>query len=643
MLPIDSSVYSRTLSHQEKQAYINLKFYDYGLYKIKNELEIKNILDSASVYPKINSRVLNINLDEINMFLQYAQLINYKHSDFNPGKYVEKSSYESSFAKKGYFDNELEFIISLFISHHKIHAFYDGNKRTALNIFVDLISKYTNFYIENILVIQDSQILFLEKMIDENEFKKIIYFEVKTKMFKTNLKCNLEHLIPRGNVEASNSNIVHTQSDRRSSFNLTDLEKGQFFYQQLKKPIFQRDTNQWTVERVEKLINTFLDDGLIPAIILWEDLDGDIYIIDGAHRISSLIAWVNSDYGKENELNDSNHLAIEEYLNEKIGSYSEIKYSKDDKYKNIKQIIAKRSISVQWVTGNYDKVKESFIRINEQGVVISEDEKELIENDQLPISKLSRSILGHGLGQTSINQNQNTEQIFNRFFIPYLSHQLKNYPLVGSLNEDFIISKVYNVVKIIDNNQGLDLEMLEEKVLQTLIFIQDKLNISQKAYFYGATKQFKTNTLYGFIRFSLELMKDQSLYSLFVKNRGDFEEFLIANEKHIQNIARKKRQAKRAYEEVCSYYEILLHSCENDDFTDLKAKYYYLDFGGKKHHTQKEKTLQKNYEKFITEIPRCIVCSGFIDGNIEEEKIHNCCKITNDNAISNIQDTQYQY
>ncbi len=641
MKDINTLLYNRVISQEEKQAYINLKSYDSGFYNIKSNLIIQHILDSYIIFPKINYRELDITKQEIEYFIHYAQLINIKHSNFNPGIFVEKNSYESSFAKKVYFENELEFIISLFISHHKIHAFSDGNKRTALNLFIDLIDKYTNFYIENIIVIQDAQILFLEKIISEEEFKKIIYFEVKKKMFKTNLKCNLEHLIPRSDVDASYTNQIHSHSDRRSSFNLTDLEKGQFFYQQLKKPIFQRDTNQWTVERVEKLINTFLDDGLIPAIILWEDMKGDIYIIDGAHRISSLIAWVNSDYGKANEMNDSNHLVIEEYINKKVGSYKEIKSSVDEKYKNAKQIIAKRSIAVQWVTGNYDKVKESFIRINEQGVVISEDEKELIENDQLPISRLSRSILGHGLGQISKNQNDKTKEIFSRLFMPFLSHQLKNYPLAGSLNEDFIISKVYNAVKIIDNNEELNLETLEAKVLNLLTFIQDDLNISQKAYFYGATKQFKTNTFYGFIRFALQLSENQKLLDLFITSRRKFEEFLITNEKHIQNIARKKRQAKRSYEEVSSYYEILLYSCESDDFSELRTRYYYLDFTENQHHTQKEKTLQKNYEIFISEIPRCQVCGGFIDGNIKEEKIHKCCK-ANDSKSLDIEIAEYQ-
>jgi hypothetical protein len=625
MKSLETALFSRVITPAEKLAYKNLKSYDSGIYNIKNGQKVKKILNADLVLPKYKTKLLEITKNEIDNYIHFAQLLNFKHSDFNPGRFAEKNSYEASFAKKVYFDSDLEFIINLFISHHKIHAFADGNKRTALNLFIDLIHKFTTFSIGDIITIQDSQILYLEKQINAEEFRKIIFYEVKKKVFKTNLKCNLEHLIPRSNVDTTENFQTLSQSDRRSSFNLTDLEKGQFFYQQLKKPIFQRDTNQWTVERVEKLINTFLDDGLIPAIILWEDLEGNIYIIDGAHRISSLIAWVNSDYGKENELNDSNHQVIEDYFSQQIGKYSEIKSSTDEKYKQAKQIIAKRSIAVQWVTGDYNKVKESFIRINEQGVVITADEKELIENDQLPTSQLSRAILGHGLGQISNNQNEKTKLLFNRFFVPFLSHQLNNYPLCGSLNEDFVISKVYNAVKIIDDAEKLDIDMLEAKVIDVLTFIQDYLNISQKAYFYGATKHFKTNSFYGFIRFAVLLNENAKLSELFIKNRKKFEEFLVNNEKHIQTIARKKRQAKKAYEEVSSYYTSLLISCENADFSDLKSRYNYLDFGENKHQTSKEKTIQKNYEIFISEIPRCIVCDGFLDGNKSEKKMHNCC------------------
>lgn len=626
MKTLEGAMFNRVVTLAEKQAYKNLKLYDNGIYNIKSGKKVEEILDLDLELPKFQQRELNITQSEIDDYIHYAMLLNRRHADFAPGSFAERNSYESSFAKKVYYNADLEFLVQLFISHHNIHAFKDGNKRTALNLFIDLLHKYTNFYIEDIILIQDSQILYLDKQITVEQFKKVIYYGVKKQVFKTNQKCNLEHLIPRSHVEAKDNYQNPPQSDRRSSFNLTDLEKGQFFYQQLKKPIFQRDTNQWTVERVEKLINTFLDDGLIPAIILWEDSEGNIYIIDGAHRISSLIAWVNSDYGEENVLNDSNHQVIEEYLNKKIGSYSEIKSSTDDKYKQAKKIIAKRSIAVQWVTGNYDKVKESFIRINEQGVVISEDEKELIENDQLPTSQLSRAILAHGMGQASENLNEKNEDIFNRFFVPSLSHQLNNYPLAGSLNEDLVISKVYNAVKIIDDTEKLDVELLEDKVIKVLTLIQDKLNISQKTYFYGTRRQFKINSFYGFLHFAIRLNENPELLRVFIKNRKKFEEFLVNNEKHIQAIARKKRQAKKAYEEVSFYYETLVLSCDSNDFSNLKERYNYLDFGENKHQTLKEKAIRKTYELFISEIPRCTVCGGFIDGNKNEKKSHNCCK-----------------
>ncbi|MFS0776450.1 DUF262 domain-containing protein [Neobacillus sp. 3P2-tot-E-2] len=620
----DIIITNRAISPLEKQAYKNLRDYDGGEYKVNNAKEISKIIFESDIEYKYNPRALEITQEHIDEYVLHAQIINLKHSDFQPGVFAERNSYEASFAKKVYFDSELEFIISLFISHHNIHAFEDGNKRTALNLFIDFIDKLVNLYIYNIIIVQDAQILYLEKKITENQFKKLLYFEVRKKMFKTNIKCNLEHLIPRSNVENNNNGVI-SQSDRRSSFNLTELEKGQFFYEQLRKPIFQRDTNQWTVERLEKLILTFLDDGLIPAIILWEDLDGSIYVIDGAHRISSLIAWVNSDYGKENELNDSNHTAIEEYINNRIGSYEEIKRSKDEKYKAAKQIIAKRSIAVQWVTGDYGKVKESFIRINEQGVVITEDEKELIENDQLPTSKLSRAILGHGLGQVSNSQNEKTNEIFNRFFKPFLSYELNNYPLAGSINEDFVISKIYNVVKIIDNGEKLDVSNLTEKVTTILRFLQDYLNISQKIYFYGATKKHKTNSFYGFIRFALLLNEDEQLNHVFIKNRKIFEEYLVENEGHIQVIARKKRQAKRAYEEIAKYYQTLLLACASNDFNDLQNEFSYLDFGKRKYLSKKEQNIRRNYEEFILDVPRCIKCQGFIDGEVTAMKTHNCC------------------
>ncbi len=74
--------------------------------------------------------------------------------------------------------------------------------------------------------------------------------------------------------------------------------KGNFFYPVLRKPDFQRETHEWSPNKVKGLIESFANQDLIPAIIMWTTKGGYTFAIDGAHRLSALIAWVNDDYGQ---------------------------------------------------------------------------------------------------------------------------------------------------------------------------------------------------------------------------------------------------------------------------------------------------------------------------------------------------------
>lgn len=619
-----SETVDRVITLEEKRAYQNLENYDEGGYfpgkldKLKNKTSYNDIT---------NTETLMINDDIIGEYVQYGQLLNSRHSNFKPGVFAGENDYEATFSKKCYFQSELEFIVELFVSHHKVHAFMDGNKRTALNFFLELVYKYTKFYVKNILVIQDAQIYYLTEQISKDEFIQIILNEVKSKVVKGNTKCHLEHLIPRIELDDEpDSTGFHQTTDRKSNFSLTDLENGQFFYDQLKKPYFQRDTNEWTVERVEKLLNTFLEDGLIPAIILWETNDGDILIIDGAHRISSLIAWVNNDFGRVNVSSTNTHHEISDYFNNKMGGYEEIKKSKEEKYKNIKQIIAKKSVPIQWVTGDYEKVKESFIRINEQGVTLSNDEKELIQKDKLPTSKLSRAILSHGTGQSSINQTENSKKIFEYFFTPALIKDNVFYPMFGALDEEFVISKVFNVLKIIDTNSKSSMDV-SEQVLKFAEFSQDYLGISNKVYFYGANQHYKNSSLFGFSSFILELMADDKLLQKYLGHRGKFEDFLTSNERFVQTISRKRRQSSKAVTDILVYYKTVLESIAKEDEEIIFKEFPYLS-RSQSQQTQRQRVIEDKYIEFLKEIPRCPICRGYIDGpkGTEEELIHFCCK-----------------
>lgn len=618
---------TRNSSIEEKQAYKNLSDYDSGYYKpqfhqrdlVYKELSFQNFSGN-----KLQHLIDNKFIEEI---ILYAQTINGRHSDFKRGVYSDKNAFYSTFSKLLYYENTLEMIVQLFISHLQVHAFYDGNKRTALNLFLDLLNKYSRYNIRNILKVQDLQIMFIEKEIDKDEFIQIILNEIEVNQMNTSKKCHFEHLIPRSQeIGEENTGYGVAQGSRKTDFTLSDLENGQFFYQQLKKPYFQRDTNEWTVDRVEKLISTFLSDGLIPAIILWEDHNGDMLIIDGAHRISSLIAWVNNDYGNDQIDGSTNSTQIENYINSQFGSYSDIKYSNNIKDKSLKKTIAKKAIQIQWVTGDYQTVKESFIRINEQGVEISNDEKELILKDHLPMSKLARGISSCGTGQNSHFKNEEVYEIYKRLFLPTLVKESDYYPMFGSLEDNFTISKIYNSIKIIGDTTE-ELDTLTKTYHAHIKYIQDYLEISNKVYFYGANLRFKVASLYGFLEFSKSLRENNQLLIDFIKHRKEFEEFITRNERYVQAIARKRRQSSNAYKDVANYYRKVIESLVNRDMSILYDFYSYLPVEDEKR-TARQLDIQSKYVDSLDKIRRCNICNGYIDGkNSYEEKFsHAVCR-----------------
>ncbi|MEV0425518.1 DUF262 domain-containing protein [Micromonospora sp. NPDC050495] len=62
-------------------------------------------------------------------------------------------------------------------------------------------------------------------------------------------------------------------------------------YNVLRKPDFQRETASWPPDKVAELVRSFLEGDLIPSVIMWRSpISGSIFVIDGAHRLSALVA-----------------------------------------------------------------------------------------------------------------------------------------------------------------------------------------------------------------------------------------------------------------------------------------------------------------------------------------------------------------
>lgn len=109
---------------------------------------------------------------------------------------------------------------------------------------------------------------------------------------------NLDALISRSDFAARDGSEITAQTlDSFEKIALRDLVgSSNFLYKLLRKPDFQRETTQWSPQQIATLVESFLNGELIPAVILWKS-STNVFVIDGGHRLSALLAWAHDDYG----------------------------------------------------------------------------------------------------------------------------------------------------------------------------------------------------------------------------------------------------------------------------------------------------------------------------------------------------------
>ncbi len=108
-------------------------------------------------------------------------------------------------------------------------------------------------------------------------------------------KVNLDALLLREDFEVESSKLMPVTM--KTTMSINDLENSNLFFQVLRKPDFQRETSAWTPGKICDFIESFIEGDLIPAVILWRNSSGLSFIVDGSHRVSALLAWINDDYG----------------------------------------------------------------------------------------------------------------------------------------------------------------------------------------------------------------------------------------------------------------------------------------------------------------------------------------------------------
>lgn len=471
-------------------------------------------------------------------------------------------------------------------------------------------------------------------------------------------KVNLDALIPREDLEVIEDIQDSNKSDKIS---LQDLKfKTSHLYPILRKPDFQRETNEWNPNKVMGLIESFVNGDLIPALIMWRTKGSNTFVIDGAHRLSALIAWVNDDYGDgvisrnffEDISEEQKKIAekTRKLVNETIKPFA-IYMSALDNPKNLDtEIINKardiisRVIQLQWVSGGVKKAEDSFFKINQEAVKISPTELVLSKVREKPNGLSARAIKNRGGGHKYWNKfdeetrkkiEELSKEIYDLIFIPPLKQPIKSIeflPIAGKSDSAYALPLVLNFVNItnglmdkepkdiLDDKDGkVTLEYLQKcKKIALRINTNDtsSLGLHPIRYLYSPEGNYKIVSFYALIALILEFDKNKELQKNFITVRKEFEQILLEYEGGISELVRKYRAGVKGYIHIKDFYINIINKLLQEESRDKLMKELKQKEDKKLRKSKDFSNKTKSaivIREYLSKALVCSICGGLMD------------------------------
>jgi hypothetical protein len=435
-------------------------------------------------------------------------------------------------------------------------------------------------------------------------------------MARTTNFVNLDALIGRADMAETGE-----PGEDITSMPITGLEPKGWLYPALRKPDFQRETSNWSAEQVADLISTFLRRELIPAVILWRS-GQDVFVIDGAHRLSALIAWVHNDYGDgdvsqaffQNSIPEQQVHAAQrtrEIVNAATGSYREHKDANERPDRARPEVLERaqrlgwQNIDVQWIrSADHDRAEKSFFRINQGGTKIDATEQRILLARSSATALSSRAILRGGKGHNywakfdPDSQRQIEDlggEIHRLLFDPGLEIPIRtlDLPVAGYGYGSHVLPFVFDLVNITNKVQVSDSSnkkvkeaeegfLLDPNGAKTVAYLTDvrrmlwrlcsnqasSLGLHPALYFYSRNGTFQPAALLSFVI----LMRDWDTNEFlgFTEVRASFEAFLLAN-RNITEAIRQLGTGNRSRPRIISLYRTIISKLRENKTPDEVA------------------------------------------------------------------------
>ncbi|RYF51558.1 MAG: HNH endonuclease [Cytophagaceae bacterium] len=477
---------------------------------------------------------------------------------------------------------------------------------------------------------------------------------------------NLDAMIHREDFEVGEE---EAQADRLGKeLKLGELISSGITFNTLRKPDFQRETASWSPDRIAEFVKSFVDGDLIPALIMWRSpRTGNNFVIDGAHRLSSLIAWVHDDYGDTLLSRPFFNGMIEpaqikaarrtrELIDAEVGAYRDLaRYpAKPDSAPNAEALKRARNmgsftITLQWVQGGAQMAEKSFFRINQSAAEIDPTELALIKARRKPTAIATRALIRAGTGHkywsgfapaTQDGIEQLAKEVYEDLFRPIVDYPIKtlDLPAAGTAYTADSVKMVFDLVnylvapsapgELADDSDGSEtlryLRSIRRSASRVFGKAPGSLGLHPGIFCYSVTGKFQPTAFIATIAFVREL-DERAEFPRFTKVRGTFERFLRSHLYFLNQIGSAKGSGTRSLPTVLTLYRRLMEACEqpsNDDANILAYLQLSDGLGFLQEPTDEDRKYGRNFTRetksaiFLKEAlarcPRCEICDGLL-------------------------------